>query len=179
MKTNEGSAILALDGGFTATGWAVLRNGLVIAAGCIRTERSAKKKTLRVADDDAARCQHLARTLAGIIEEHSIAGIVAELPSGGAKGARANRCMGLATGTLAAVVEQSRLPAEWLTPGDVKKTVTGARAASKKAVEAEVLKRWPDAPLPELRCEREHAVDAAASFLAAEHGTVVRLLTGA
>lgn len=167
--------ILAVDAGFVSCGWAVLNGGAIVAAGCIRTEKSSRKKTIRVADDDAERCQVLARELARIIRAHHVAGIVAELPSAGAKGARAIGCMARAAAILATVAELLQIPAEWCTPQEVKK-ITGRKDVSKEDVEAVVLKRWPDAPLPTAKCEREHVADALGAYIAAENGTLVRLL---
>lgn len=54
--------------------------------------------------------------------------------------------------------------------------VCGKANASKEEVENAVLQRWPDAPLPKLKAEREHVADALAVFLAVEHGTLIRTL---
>lgn len=168
-------AVLALDAGFTALGWAVLKAGRIVALGCIRTAKTTRKGRVRVADDDAERTQVLARELAGIIRTHSVQGLVAELPSAGAKGARAIGCMARAGAIVATVAELLTVPAEWLTPGDIK-AVAGSKAASKADVEAAVLCRWPDAPLPKVKAEREHVADALACYIAAENGTLVRML---
>ncbi|MBE7462882.1 MAG: hypothetical protein HS116_05230 [Planctomycetes bacterium] len=171
------SRILTLDAGFTSTGWAVLEGGGIVAAGCIRTERSAKKRGIRVADDDADRCATIARGLAGIVQNYAIRGIVCEAPSGGAKGARAIACMARAGAIVATVAELLALPCEWVTPQAVKRTA-GTGAVSKADVEAVILRRWQDAPLPRLKCEREHVTDALGAYLAAEHGQLVRMLNG-
>lgn len=175
--TKDGNCILAVDAGFVATGYAVLRAGAIVATGCVRTAKSTRKRSIRVADDDAARTQHLARELGGVIRAHNVRGIVAELPSAGAKGARAIGCMARAAAIVATVAELLQVPAEWVTPSEVK-MIAGSKAASKEEVEAAVLQRWPDAPLPKINCEREHVADALAAYLAAEHGTLVRLLNG-
>ena len=44
------------------------------------------------------------------------------------------------------------------------------------------LRRWPDVAVvakPSKQCEREHVADALGAFIAAENGTLVRLLNGA
>lgn len=169
--------VLAVDAGFTACGWAVLKAGQPVAAGCIRTEKTNRKRAVRVADDDAERCAYLARELARIVQAHNVKGLVAEMPSAGGQSARAVACMAKAGAVLAAVVELLQLPAEWLTPGEIK-AVAGSKSASKADVEAAVLRRWPNAPLPSLKCEREHVADALAAFMAAEHGSLCRLLSG-
>ena len=170
MKT-----IMSVDAGFTATGWAILRNGEIVDAGCIRTEPTARKKAVRVSDDDCERGRLIARGLAEIINKYEVGGLIAELPTGGAKAARAISCMARAAAIVATVSELLKIPSEWVTPQAVKK-IAGANDASKKAVEAVVLMRWPTAPLPKLKCEREHVADALGAYLAAEFGTLVRVL---
>lgn len=177
LKPIECKPILAIDAGFVNCGWAIICGGAIVATGCIRTEKSGRKQAVRVADDDAARCASIARGLVAVIAAHGVKGVVAELPSAGAKGARAIACMARAGAVLATLVELLHLPAEWVTPGAVKQ-VAGAKNASKEAVEAAVLRRWPAAPLPELKAEREHVADALGAYLAAEQGTLVRLLNG-
>ena len=79
------------------------------------------------ADDDAECCQIIARTLANLVRKHSVAGIIAELPSAGAKGARAIGCMARAGAVVAVVAESLKLPSEWVTPQAVKKTTQQCR----------------------------------------------------
>lgn len=172
-----GQALIAVDAGFTSVGWAVLVQGRIIACGCIRTERSPKKRAVRVADDDAERCAVIARQIAEVIRKHHVKGMLAELPSSGAKAARAMACMARAGAILATVAELLELPAAWVTPQEVKQ-IAGRKDASKDDVERAVLVRWPDAPLPKAKGEREHVADALAAYLAAEHGNLVRLLNG-
>lgn len=156
-------------------GWAVLLGGNVKALGCIRTEKATRKGAVRVADDDAARCQAIARCLANVVRLNGVGGIVCEMPSGGAQGARAIACMARASAVVAVTVELLGLPAEWYTPGDVKRIV-GAGVVTKEQVEAVVRRRWPRLTLPKLAAEREHCSDALGCYLAAEHGNLVRML---
>jgi len=172
-----GQAILAVDAGFTATGYAVVKAGRILTCGCFRTKRSNRKHGLRVADDDAERSRAIARELMAICKQHDVRGIIAELPSAGAQNARAATCMARAGTIVVVVSELANLPSEWVPPSAVK-AVAGRSDASKLDVERAVQRRWPDAPLPKLKCEREHAADALAAFMAAEHGTLVRLLNG-
>ncbi len=150
----------------------------ILHAESFRTKPSPKKRGIRVADDDAERCQELARFLIDTIRTCRPAGAVVELPSGGSQGARANRAMGMATGVVVAVLEMAELPAEWVTPGDVKKAATDRRDASKEAVQEAVREAfdwgdcWPTKP----KWAQEHVADAAAAVLAAEGGTLIRAL---
>jgi Holliday junction resolvasome RuvABC endonuclease subunit len=168
--------ILTLDIGFRATGWAVLAGGVPADSGCIRTKDDSKKRGVRKADADALACAEIARELWRIIRACGIRGIVCELPNAGAQGARPNRCMGMATAIVASVAELAGLPAEWVTPADVKAVAPGIRNPSKADVEAAVRSRWPDLVLPEAAADREHIADALGAYMAAEHGQMVRTL---
>jgi hypothetical protein len=109
--------------------------------------------------------------------------IALELPSGGAQGARANRCMGMASAIVATMeallMDQiARGHADGLrpflaflprTPEDVKLAAAGSRSAAKLDVESAVLACYTDqadlfAALT--KGDREHACDAAAAIWA-------------
>ena len=173
--------ILAIDAGFESMGWALVQpdGAKVIDAGIVRTKRSIKKKGVRVADDDAERCQILARGLSLLIRGNNVSGVICEMPSAGAQGARANRCMGMSTAIVASVVECTARPAEWVTPNAVKQ-VAGNLTATKEQIKAAVLRRWPEiaAMLPDQKTLHEHICDAAAAFMAAENGQLIRVLRG-
>lgn len=170
--------VAGLDTGLVATGLVLVDCAaippVILRHATLRTERQAGKRGLRVADDDARRASELAvwlgDRLAGAI------GVVAELPTAGAQGARANRSMGLSTGVVVATVALAGLPAEWTTPGDGKRAATGRRDGSKADVQAAVSERFVWAqPQGRYAWEREHVCDAAAAVLAAWEGTLVRL----
>jgi len=172
--------ILGIDPGFGAMGLAVVDVRPdwweVRYHQAVRTKRSARKRGVRVADDDAERARQLASALDEIIRTHRPMGAVVELPSGGARGARANRAMGIATGVVVAVLQLHGLPVEWVTPEDVK-SVTGGRHASKEAVQEAVRQLlswtcgWPEEPWAQ-----EHIADAAAAVLSAQDGMLVRMV---
>jgi len=168
--------VLGIDAGFAAMGLVVAQDGRVIHYDTCRTERTAKKRGIRVADDDAERSQELARFLHDAIDEWRPAGAIVELPTGGAQGARANRSMGMATGIVVTVLELSRLPAEWVTPDDVKRAATGRRNASKADVQAAVRRHFEWADWPRYKWQQEHMADAAGAIMAAEGGTLLRAL---
>lgn len=169
--------ILAVDAGFTATGYAVVRGGAVLTCGCIRTEPTKLKHAVRKADDDVERCQLIARQLKLLTQNYPVQGLLVELPTGGGQSARAVACMSKASAVMATFVELMGLPTEWITPTAVK-LITGRKDASKEDVEKTVLARWPDVPLPKAKCEREHVTDALGVYIAAEHGTLARLING-
>lgn len=168
--------VMGIDAGLQGMGVVIAQGKTIIYAGTSRTQRSGKKG-LRVADDDADRCQQHARFLLSVIREWQPAGAVVELPSGGAQGARANRCMGMATGIVATALEAAGIPVEWVTPGEVKKTAAGRRDASKAEVEQTVCQAFTwQAPPPRTKAEAEHVYDAAGALLAARNGTLMRAL---
>lgn len=174
--------LLGIDAGFAAVGVVVVdvtepSVRQVLFAETCRTKRTAKKRGIRVADDDAERCQEVARFLIDAIRTHQPAGAVVELPSGGAQGARANRSMGMATGIVTSVLEAAELPSEWVTPQMVKKAATGRNDGSKADVQKAVRRifEW-DNHWPKYKWAQEHVADAAAAVLAAEGGTLIRTL---
>ena len=191
------SLILGVDVGFVATGLALVdvRASTIVAVAVVRTERQAKKRGIRVADDDAERCCILRRGIWDFLRGHRdtvyserglgadppherISGIVAELPHAGAKSARAIRSMALATGACVATFDELGLPVEYVTPRDVK-LITGSAKAEKADVARAVDRRLTFATLAELepfpRSLHEHVYDAAAAVLAAWDGNVVRM----
>lgn len=176
--------ILAIDPSFCNTGWSVWDGaGQVIDTGCIRTEKT-KNKMLRVSDDTAARIQTVAGELAAVIQQHKVAGIVAELPSGGAKSAAAAKAMGIATAIVACTAEFHKLPAEYYTPMDVKKALAHNKVASKEDMEqaaaivspiqaakwAHQKGKFQGRYLPEW----EHIADSIGCYEAAKNGNLVR-----
>lgn len=168
--------VLGIDAGFSNLGLVVIDGRRVIDWRVVRTERTTRKRSVRVADDDADRCALLARELAASIREWQPAGAVVELPSGGAQGARANRAMGMATGVVVAALELLGVPAEWVTPQMVKQAAAGRKDASKEAVQQGVRRQLEWTSWPAYAWQVEHVADAAAAVLAAQGGTLMRTL---
>lgn len=169
--------LLSLDVGFGNTGWAVFDEGKIIACGTIITQKS-KKKTVRTADDYAARAARLARELSEIIDAYDVRGIVGELPSGGAQNAKAMAQMNMATAIVSAVATLHSLPAEWTTPNEVKLAVAGYRSATKKEIKATIRKKFKDKGghlFPKAEGVFEHIADAVGAYLASQDGNLVRM----
>jgi Holliday junction resolvasome RuvABC endonuclease subunit len=135
--------VMGLDAGFTSMGCIIfsLEDGDLYYrnAHTIRTEKQTKKKNMRVADDDTLRILDLVDGMYEFITNNIQAGdrlhIVAELPTGGAQGARANRTMGIATGVVVSVLrllaKYMNVTVEYVTPTEVKVSATGNKSASK------------------------------------------------
>ncbi len=170
--------LLALDIGFRSTGFVVFNpfSENILNFGVIVTDKQSGKRgsRLRVSDDDFIRCQRMTKELCAVIATARITGVVAEIPTGGARGARPNRCMGLSTGLLAGIVEALSIPTEVFTPGEIKKAATGQRNGSKEAVIAAMTKRFPALLKFERKSLMEHLADAAAVILAAEDGILYK-----
>ena len=174
------NVILALDLGFAALGWVAIDavTGAATAAGVVRTVKSAKKRGVRVADDDCRRCAEQAQVLSRLITEHAPACVVAEVPTGGSKSARATRAMALGTGIACGVLAIRGVPCVYTTPRDGKLAATGNAGASKEDVEAGVMHRVPGARAlldAAKRADREHIADAIAAWLAARGDQVVMM----
>lgn len=158
--------VLAVDPGECATGWAVLEEGRVVATGTIRTKKDPAIKPL--ANDHARRIGQIARELLGVLREHDVKLLVAEMPNAGAKSATALAAMARVAGLTATFAELCGLPHLWVTPTQVKRATTGRRHASKQDVEAGVRARWPGHRFAETKIEREHVVDALGAYMAVE-----------
>lgn len=173
------AVVLALDAGFAATGAVLVdTDGNVHGADCYRTVPDNRKRGVRVADSDAERCAGLAAWL--LTWARQVQGVVVELPTGGAQGARANRAMGMATGVVAACLYAAGRPVEWVTPAAVKVAATGYRNATKEQVQAGVLQglTWPIWQVDLARGAWPHIADAAGAYLAAADGALIRALRG-
>lgn len=174
--------ILAIDVGLVRLGVAVydIDPDTIVLADIHETTKSPKKRNIRGADDDATRVADHARYLAGLIDKHTPRGAILEVPGGGARGARASRCMGLSTGLVVAVLTVKGIPAEYYSEADTKIAATGKRSATKDEVAAVVLKRWPNTAWPRNRKGKviEDATDAAGLVFAAEHGEMLTILRG-
>lgn len=193
--------LLALDVGFSATGFAVISDGEPIYCGVLTTERSAKKMT-RAADDFSFRSSYLAKQLVDLINEGGIYGIVGELPSVGAQNAHAMAQMAAANAIVSAVAAVANVPTEWTSPREVKLAATGFASATKRMMCEAAIKRFGGRiEHKSVKCKRtkafpegvridqkyhilgknwpeglfEHIADALGAYLALENGTLARL----
>ena len=165
------SFLIGIDAGFQGMGYAVFspHTKKFLEAGSFRTKKTAKKRKLRVADDDVDRCQFLVRSLNELFDKCPPIAVFVELPNAGAKGARANRAMGLATAIIVTMLESRKIPVSYLIPSDVRKALCGKVSAAKEEAAQVVLDEYPNGPWPDVKAEREHAIDAAAALLASRN----------
>jgi len=167
--------IMGVDCGFVAMGVVILQNGKIVDACSVMTEPEKKKRKIRKSDDDAARCEKLATGLNRIIQIYHPCVMFVELPSAGAKSARAAHSMGMSKGIIASVATLLNVPTSYYLPHDSKEATCGAKDASKEAVEAVVRKQFPDTKWPETKGEAEHCFDAAAVLIAAQSDPLYKM----
>lgn len=162
--------LLSLDVGFASMGWAVFDRGEVISCGTIVTKKDGKKTT-RSSSDTFTRCVQIATQLKDIIHDHSIEGVIGELPSGGAQSANAMKQMGMATSIVASVCGILGLPFEEVTPNEVKIAVCGSRSATKEEIMSSIRRKFRSKGahlFPEAKCHFEHIADACGAYLHAQ-----------
>jgi hypothetical protein len=180
----KSTLMLAFDVGFSKTGTALFEIGpekdTLIRAFTYQNELD--KSMGSVVHQDYQAITTLFSKLYDLTDSLPVSGIVAELPSGGAQGARANRCMGIATGMFACLTYVfPNVPFEIYSPhevevalgialkaGDAKGMKKGEKTAWKKArMQAMVLEDQPEfrgwQPQKYLV---EDSYDAAAAFIA-------------
>ncbi len=168
MENNMNKFLFCIDAGFTHTGMSLFKvnDGKFIfeKAYTVVTEKSSKKKQLRVADDDAERTKLIIKGINEFIKEYETDKIMAavELPHGGARGARAIRTMGIVAGAIVTYLEMKNWPAEYVTPDDVKLAVAGNKKASKDEIMEKVRKILIEHKhkLPKTKNEFEHIADS-------------------
>ena len=166
--------ILALDPSLRATGWVLAqREGsryVPVEWGCIRTAPAGRKVRMRQSDDDVQALAIIRAALANHLG--GVTRALVELPPGGAKGARANRCMGLVVGLVVAMMAERGIHSAYYSPDDVRRALgtrrkpgLGIKEAAAIAVEA----RWPALQyIQATGAETEAVVDALAVLAAAE-----------
>lgn len=183
--------VLGLDPSFRAFGWSVVEllpdSERVVAMGVIRTEKSDKKRGIRVADDDYRCALELGIGLAPLVNRLDVRAVCAEGKQG-SKSVKGAACMAYAWGVLAGVMSSKFLPLMQVSPQEVKKAVCGIKTASKSDVAACVVRHFEhrdggqdaiDRFLLETSKstrQREHAFDALATVVACLDSEVIRAI---
>lgn len=172
--------VAGVDLGFRVTGVAladITPQGALVAAGayCVKTAQDPGKKSMFVSHQDADCAEHLAKHLVELLNQPAIQLVCVELPHGGAKGARANRCMGIATGVMASVRMVLKRSMEYYTPRDTRIAATGTDEATKQQVIDAMhgLYEWQEQRPRELE---EAVADAFATIEAARRGGMLPFL---
>lgn len=153
---------LALDAGIAHCGAVVVKlsNDKVVRYQCLRTTPRPKES---LAAGNARRCAELAIQLKTLCQCFRISYICAELPTGGAKSARAMSAMSMATAVIATFAATKGLDLIHITPTEIKRLV-GKGVVSKEQVSKYVEKAL-DTQFPSKKEVREHITDAAGAYL--------------
>jgi len=177
------NTLIGVDLGFRHTGLVAASPSKEVVYGyeilghtCVHTQKADKKLGLYVAQDDVSQCQLMFAGVMKFIKEYDPKGVVAELPSAGAKGARANRGMGIATGVIGSVASALNLPFVWVTPADSKVVLCGLRNASKDDMMNKVKQMYPDAGWPKVKNEFEHIADAVGALMVAKKSDIYKFM---
>lgn len=137
--------ILNLDPGLEWVGYSiceVTRHGeSILAMGLIRTEKSAKKENVRVADDTFRRARYISRQLLDLVREFDIKLICFENFSPPRNSSVAGK-LGYVYGSISMLTEVFNLPVAAATPQAIKKAVCGKVGASKDDVTIAIKRRY-------------------------------------
>jgi Holliday junction resolvasome RuvABC endonuclease subunit len=195
----EGVAVLGSDPGFSMFGWSVvgfspspdelmdlvpqaeLMDLVPLELGLIRTEKSAKKRSVRAADDNTRRAQEIVRELQKLFVRYQIKAICAESMSFPRNASVAAK-MALSWGVLATLSVVHGVPILQASPKEVKVALTGNGSASKLEVQRALDARFDRRFSEEMqerglsRTTHEHPYDALAAVVACESESVMTLL---
>lgn len=170
--------ILALDPGVSNLGWAlVVFDGIQWAVkdcGCIHA--APARKGHLVAGERLRRSRFAFGELLRLARENEIHGLVAELPSGGSKSAKACAAMAEATSLVAALAETFLMPTKFILPSGTRKQLfPGKKIVSKKEI-ANYVKKWFLTPITVtgLMKNDEHIYEALGAFIASVTSDEIR-----
>ena len=182
------AVVLGLDPGFASFGWCALSLTAApsllpvqlraVAAGVLRTSKSAAKHHVYASDDNVARARDLWVRLSMLVAEFKPAALCAEAMSF-PRNASAAAKVAISWGLLAALAEEHRLPLIQALPQAVKLACCGKKDASKDEVALAVanLTGMHDGLLGGVpKGQYEHPYDACAVAVACLGSDVLRLL---
>ena len=168
--------LMGIDLAFSNVGYVIVepRTFNLIDFGVIRTKREHKKLGISVTQDDIRRVNIIANGLGDLVTEHNIGGVIAEMPTGGARIASSAKTLGMAVGVLVTACNARSIQLHPVTPISVKKGLTGLNNASKNKVAQRVLQKWPVLAEHRPAGTFEHVSDAAAVLLTSKDSNVYR-----
>jgi len=176
--------LIGLDPGFANSGMVVgipHKHGFdVLDCRHFDTDNTAQKKQkLYVAEADMQRVIEMVEAVDDFITRcrarWNFGGLIVELPTAGAKSARAGRALALTTGWVGALVKLKSLPVEYVTPSSVKQIVTGTNKATKEQIMAYVELNYPGFSWPAQVGQFEHIADAVVAIEAARNTNLYKL----
>lgn len=174
------SAIIALglDPGFASVGFALVEihpvRETVVKLGVIHTEKSGAKQNVLAADDNVRRAREL---FIALNREGAWVKVVCAEAMSFPRHAPAAAKMAMGWGVIAALAEMRGWPIVQASPQAIKKSLCGARNASKQDVEHALTVRYGQMPWAEEvpRGQQEHAFDALAAVVCCLDSEVIRL----
>lgn len=155
--------MLAMDVGFSKTGTALFEIGveqdILIRAETFMNELDKSIGSV-VHQDYLASATLFQKLLKYALGSH-ISGLIAELPGGGAQGARANRCMGIATGMFASLTcILGSTPFEFYSPNQVERALgIELKAGDAKGMKKGMKTKWKKARMRSTVLEEFHQFD--------------------
>lgn len=200
---STGPLVLSLDPGFASFGYALLTpTGEVVTLGVLRTEKSNEKAKVMATEDNVRRARVIANGFTDLLEGRR-PGVLRDyrhVPLGQAKpnlvrvrlvcaesmsfprSSSAAAKMAMSWGVIVGGLVAHDLPLIQTSPQAVKKCATGNASASKKEVEAAMIKRFGRGLLRMLKGtpegQFEHAFDALAVGAACLDSDDARMLRG-
>lgn len=180
--------VAGVDVGFRKTGVTVFSmtrdENKLIAATTVCPDEPATSVLHR----DVLSCFSMLDGVVGFLVEHNVEALFLEFPAGGSQSGRASRCMGMATGMAAAILQLVDWPKgyEIYSPSQIEvllgiKSPPGAKKGMKKSLKSAekkaalkevVLEHYPDFNgWPKKVALAEDAYDSATAFLAAQRNT--------
>ena len=158
--------ILVNDPSLTAWGWAVVKpDGIILEAGCIKTESEAKKRRIRKGDDTIRRVHEINTELLRVIRKYNIDYIISELPHG-SQTASAAVMIGIVSGIAQTISDTLEIPIEWYSENDAKKELLGKNSATKTEIKNAVNLIF-NVPWTGIKFRDEAIADALAIFTVA------------
>lgn len=193
--------LLAADIGYCSTGMAIFAydkdycpEWRLFDSRCLHT---SKGRETSVTLDDIRRTEFLALQLTNYFIENGCSAIVAELPSGGAQSASAQKSMALAVAMIATCRLFLQAPAVWVTPNESrkaagwdkdahpipkglnayerKKALNARTKALKEFVIEAMVKKYP-AIDKYIVADKEHVADACSAFEAKRDHEIIKEL---
>ena len=166
--------ILSIDIGLRNTGWVVVKEShqkvKIEDFGCIKTKPNKKKK---VSLDNMDNVRYITRELMYIIEKSKPSYIVAELPTSGAKSAKAIVAMALSSAIIACIVEILEIDVVWVSPMKSKQDFIGQRSGDKDLAMAKTRELYPDVVWPKYKNVFEHVADAVSAYYSAKVSNLI------
>lgn len=156
--------VLTNDPSLTAWGWAVINeNGIVLEAGCIKTESQTTKMRIRAGDDRTRRIGQILNVLVPVIREHKIDYILSELPHG-SQNYNAAVMVGMVPGIIETLSACFDVAVEWFSESDSKKCILGRGEFSKQDMVKAIHKVFPEYAFSGIKYKDEAIADALAIY---------------